>query len=431
MRCLPALPFLLLGLSACGLPSVEPDPAPEVNASLAITSPEAGATVVTGTEADRPVTVEFTVEGVTLAAPGSCLAKDGPCGHVRVTVDGAACNGEGSAFNAVAVASPARAALGRCALVEGQHEIRLSLVGDDGAPYTVDGTAVQARVSVSATVPPLLDRLGGEAGLEALAEAMMERQLEAPEINAYFRNASVNHAQVTACMAVMFQSMLGSAPEDGDCELDMAAAHEGLGISTADFDDWLIQYDAAAVDLGIGPEDAGEFRAMLGGLTGMIEDPDSDATLYQRLGRRPGIEYAVEHFVNHLLADPVVARYFLDANGLPDYSPTFSVCLTRLLGSLDGPFIYGEGYPYERWLEEAGRPCRSMADSHDQMTSAPPEENPIRGEEFLQVVGVLVDTLVYLEVPQSEIDLLAAAMNLPVLCDQILGDPTECAALFP
>ena len=430
-------------LLACGLslgagctPWTEPAPVAERDPlpTITITSPAPNASITTAADGDRTVHVGFQVTDLTLRSPGTCLAGDEPCGHVRVQVDGDACNTAGGAFNSVAASSPAQAALGRCTTADGSHTVTLVVHRDDGTPWAdADGVAVSAEVTVSATIPPLLERLGGEAGVAALADAVIAAQLEDPRINGYFRNASIDHDNMAVCMAEVFESFAtGQPPGDADCELDMASVHAGLGVSTVDFDDWVENLETAMDGLGIAPADAAEFvAAVVPAGDDIIEDPDSNATLYQRLGRRPGIDHAVFHFVNKILMNPQVARYFLDADGLPDYSSTFNTCLVRLLGSLDGPFIYGEGFPLEPTLADEGRACRDMASTHQNMTSAPPQEDPITGAEFLEVAGALVDALLYLQVPQQDIDLLVEAMNLPALCNAILGDPSECTLLFP
>ena len=422
-------------LSACPV-GPGPDPAPTVDAvpAIVITSPEPGSTVVTSTDADRTLQVGFALERLTLKSPGTCLTGDAPCGHVRVTVDSGACGSTGGTFNSIAVSNPAQARLARCFAAAGQHLIRLAVAHDSGAPWLdAAGAEIAAEVTVVAEVPPLVARLGGRDGLHALAEAMVARQLADPNINAYFRNASIDHTTMAACLGSVFESLATSqAPEDSDCEMDMAAVHAGLGVSMADFDDWIAQLLLAMSGLGIAGEDAEELAALLQPLSQhIVEDPDNDATLYQRLGRRPGLESAVGMFAAKLLMDPIIARYFLNDDGLPDYSSTFALCLVRLLGSLDGPFIYGEGFPLEPTLLDEGRACRTMAQAHSGLASSAPESAPIGGIEFLQVVGALHDTLHYLLVPPEDIELLVAAMNLPALCTQIIADPAECAGLFP
>ena len=80
---------------------------------------------------------------------------------------------------------------------------------------------------------------------------------------------------------------------------------------------------------------------------------------------------------------------------------------------------------------EAGRNCRGMVASHEDMTSAPPQSNPIGPDEFLEVALILVAALEYHEVPPDDINLLVEAMNLPGLCSQIIANPDECEVLFP
>lgn len=389
---------------------------------------------MTGPDASRSVALDFAVTDVALRSPGTCLASDGACGHVVVTVDGEACNAIDEVFNSVAIAPPARAALAQCPGPVGSHTITLSLAHDDRSPWLVEEAPVAASVSVVAELPPLLARFGGEDGMQALAAEMIERQLGTSTISAHFRNASVNHDAMEICLAEMFEKVADpeGASGDTDCELDMAAAHAGLGISQVDMDDWLQQFAGATASLGITETDAAEFTELLAvSASGIVEDPDNNATLYQRLGRRPGISAIVQSFAMILSMNAQLSRYFLNDEGLPEYSEIFAVCLTRMLGSLDGPFIYGEEFPLEPALEEAGRNCRGMVDSHAGLTSAPPTSAPIGPDEFLEVALVLVASLEYHEVPSEDIDLLVQAMNLPDLCERIVVAPPECAALFP
>lgn len=422
-------------LSACPLwPDPIPLPPVEATPTIAITSPDPEATVTTAPDGDRTVLIAFDVEAINLKAPGTCLTGDMPCGHVRVAVDGGACSSVGDAFNSIAVTSPAQAHLARCDVAAGSHTVRLLVAHDDGSPWLDDhDEEVAAEVALVGEVPDLLVRMGGVDGLEALAVTMVARQLQDPKINAYFRNASIDHATMSICLADVFESLATSqAPGDSDCSMDMAQVHAGLGISMADFDDWMAQLYEAMSAVGVAPADAWEFGALLEPMSGtIVEDPGNDATLYQRLGRRPGLEGAVGMFAGKLLMDPIVARYFLNDAGMPDYSETFALCLVRLLGSLDGPFIYGEGFPLEPLLLDEGRACRSMSQAHSGLASAAPESAPIGGLEFTQVVGALHDTLHYLEVPPADIELLVEAMNLPGLCPHIVADATECDLLFP
>jgi len=427
--------ILALGLlAACGgTPSTDP-PVEGVTPSLVIVGPDAGTQVMVSPDADRSVAVSFTTQGITLKAPGSCLASDGNCGHVVVQVDGAECNVQGSAFNSIATDSPARAALVRCEVQAGSHTISLSIARDDRSPWMDDDEPIAASVGVDAILPPLLDRLGGQAGMQALASEMIERQLGTSSINAYFRNGGIDMERMELCMAAVFEQTAdpaGTAIADAGCTDDMGAAHAGLGTSQADMDDWLVQFMAAGASTGMTAPDFAEFAALVGSHgPSIVEDPTNDATLYQRLGRRPGIWAVVQSFGVKLSMHAQVSRYFLGDDGIPEYSEVFAVCLTRLLGSLDGPFLYGEEVPYEPALAEEGRDCRGMVESHENMTSAAPANAPIGPDEFWEVAIILLASLEYHEVPQADIDALVGAMNLPGLCEAIIENPAECDQLF-
>ncbi|MCO4770131.1 MAG: hypothetical protein KDA24_08890 [Deltaproteobacteria bacterium] len=429
------LTVLVLAGCGCGpAASVEPNPDPDGDGTaptVTIVTPTEGAVVATAPDAERSLMVDFTTTNLILKAPGTCLASDGPCGHVVVQVDGETCNADGTAFNSIATTSPARANLARCSEAAGSHTVTLSVARDDRTAWTADDVAISASVTVTAALPPLLERLGGPEGLRSLAGRIIEGQIATSSVSGYFRNDSVDHEQMEICLGEMLVSMVDQgSPVPSECDTDMGAVHAGLGISGADFDDWLAIFDAAGSAEGVPPEDLDVLRASLNALGDQIvEDPDSDASLYQRLGRRPGIGTVAQTFATKLSMHAEVSRYFLNDDGLPEYSPVLAVCLTRLLGGLDGPFDYG-GEAFEPALDAEGRQCRGMVESHDGVTSAAPQSAPIGPAEFLEVAFILVDALLYHEVPQEDVDIIVQAMNLPALCTQIIADPTECDGLF-
>ena len=81
--------------------------------SITVTSPAPNATVtvtaVTGPPAEAVVPIAFTVTNFTLMMPGTCPGGDSDtgCGHIHLTIDGAACTPSGAPYNN---ATPATAA---------------------------------------------------------------------------------------------------------------------------------------------------------------------------------------------------------------------------------------------------------------------------------------------------------------------------------
>lgn len=98
--------------------------------SLAITSPADGATVTLGIDVNKSVPIAFATENFTLAAAGTSGCGSG-CGHVNLTIDGTACNAQGSTYNASGSSSPINALFGLCPTPIGTHTLVMTLRNDD------------------------------------------------------------------------------------------------------------------------------------------------------------------------------------------------------------------------------------------------------------------------------------------------------------
>lgn len=391
---------------------------------LTITSPAPGASVSLLADAPRTLPVAFTLTGFTLRDPGTCLASEAPCGHVLVHVDGDACNADGADFNAAGDRSPIGAAMVHCPDSTGDHSVRLSLASDDRTPWTrPDGAPVEATVAVTTEVPPLYSRLGGGERIRGIVSAALGLHiLPDNRINAYFHNGSLDLSTIVDCLAAQLGEASGG-PEEYTCR-SMIEAHAGLGISAADFADFVLHVEEAALYGGVGPADAAEVVAILETTeSDIVEDPGGDNTLYQRLGRRPGIEAVVDGFADSLLSDLSISPFFVPEGGTgPVYSARTGVCFTRLICAIDGPCEYGEGT--EPLLD--GDPCLSMRDSHADRTDT--QGTAIALAHFGRVADLLVEQLDAAGVAPLDQELVVGAL-IPTCCD-IVGDNDECQALF-
>ena len=117
--------------------------------SIAITSPQEGAAVALGTDADLSSPVNYTVQNFTLKAPGSCAGAAG-CGHVHLLVDGQACNSAGAPYNNAGAAGPTAAKFAACGTPSGAHTLTVELHNDDHSPVENGGAVASSMVRVFA-----------------------------------------------------------------------------------------------------------------------------------------------------------------------------------------------------------------------------------------------------------------------------------------
>jgi hypothetical protein len=112
---------------------------------LVVTDPPAGATVNIGADPDKSVPIAFSVQGLTLKAPGSC-GGDPNCGHVHVLVDGDSCNSAGVPYNNAGQGSPINVKLAACPEPTGPHVVAVELHKDDHSPLQdAAGNLIEAR----------------------------------------------------------------------------------------------------------------------------------------------------------------------------------------------------------------------------------------------------------------------------------------------
>ena len=272
--------------------------------------------------------------------------------------------------------------------------------------------------------PTLYEILGGEAGLTAAVTAFVGAVAADPKINGYFLNDTVDIDHVILCLTKQFAELAGSPdhvyPDEGDpadedgCR-NMTDSHAGLGISTADFNDLVGHLVDVLTGAGLSESIIGIVGGALGGLaTVIVEDPDDNLTVYQRVGRKPAIAVVVDDFITRVVVGDVTLVDFFGATDVP----RLTVCLIRQVCSIDGPCLYGHGVEAE--LNDL--PCRDMASSHAGMLDA--NDNPVTIDDFNALVGHLVDALT--EAGVLDDDIAAVGGALTPLCSDIVADPSTC-----
>jgi hemoglobin len=259
----------------------------------------------------------------------------------------------------------------------------------------------------------IYDRLGQEEGIrDAVTDIVVDRIAPDTKINAYFFNSGVDVGIVIDCLTLQLSSLTGGPQvyPGPDCR-DMVTSHEGLGISDADFMDLATHVVDELAERQVAQED---IDVIVGALTGMyddiVEDPDNNATVYQRVGRFPGIQGAVSEFYSIITTDPAVMAFF---SGLD--IARLEACLSRLVCSIDGPCDYGQEAVGLDPLFPADA-CADIMTAHEGLT--------ITIDDFNAVAADLITALDNSGVAPADRDAVVGAVA--ALCPQIVTDTASC-----
>jgi truncated hemoglobin YjbI len=259
----------------------------------------------------------------------------------------------------------------------------------------------------------IYDRLGQEPGIKAAIEdIVVDRIAPDPKINAYFLNDGVDISIVVKCLTLQLSALTGGPQEypGTDCR-DMKISHEGLGISDADFMDLAGHVVDELVERGVAQADIDVIvEAFVGMYDDIVEDPSDNGTVYQRVGRKPGIQAAVADFYTIITTNPAIMGFFASTD-----QTRLEACLTRQLCSIDGPCDYGaEAVGLD--LSYGATPCQDMLSSHEGLM--------ISVEDFGALAADLIMALDNAGVAAADRDAILAVLG--PLCAEIVEDPSMC-----
>ena len=157
-------------------------------------------------------------------------------------------------------------------------------------------------------------------------------------------------------------------------------------------------------------------------------DPSGDATLYQRVGRKPallelvGAPGAPGSFAALVAADAALSGFF----GAADFA-RFNTCVTRQLAAIDGPARYGLEVDAPPGVEPGvgfGAECRDMCTAHAGLTNPDMNDAAITIDDWMALVAHLVAAADGAGV--SPDDQLALVNALGPTCMELVDDPTLC-----
>jgi hemoglobin len=275
---------------------------------------------------------------------------------------------------------------------------------------------------ISAGGATLYQRLGQEAGIKTVIGDFVGRVVQDPKINGYFLNAKVDGNRLATCLVLQVGALTGGPqtyPSNG-CR-DMKSSHQGLKISTNDFNDLAGHLVAALQAAKVAQADIDTIVAAVSpAAADIVEDKNNNLTVYQRVGRKPGIAAVVQGFAGRVLMDQRINGFFAKAN-----AARLGTCLVRQVCSIDGPCKYGEEVDGEPGVSRA-QPCLDMITVHKGMTSPPGggAGKPLVIADFNALVEDLVAELVADKVPPAEQMALLGALG--PLCKQIVAGGTGC-----
>lgn len=263
-------------------------------------------------------------------------------------------------------------------------------------------------------------------GIQSVIDDFVRRVVANVKINGYFLNDDISVSRLSTCLTRQLCQATGGpckyGEEIGDDLFDtpcksMRESHLGLGISLEDFNDLAGDLIGALDDTGVPQSDIDAIIAAIGPLAGdIIEDRNNDATIYQRMGRKPEIQQVIEDFIGRVIADPKINGYFLN-QGLN--AGRLGTCLIRqVCQATGGPCKYGQETGPERY---DGLPCRDMLSSHAGLN--------ISSQDFADLAGHLVDSLVAnTTLAQADISGIVAAIG--PLADQIVTAPNNNETIY-
>ena len=271
--------------------------------------------------------------------------------------------------------------------------------------------------------PTLYELLGEAAGIETVIVDFVGRVVGDNKINGYFLNSSVDGGKLVTCLVKQVSAATGSTthsypgpgdPADEDGCRNMVAAHAGMGVSTHDFNDLVAHLVDALVDAGVAQDHIDTITGVLAPMAAdIVEDVDSDDTVYQRVGRKPAIETVVGGLLTDVLADASLVGFF----GATD-AARLDLCLVRQVCGIDGPCIYGAGVEDALKIADDVVPCRDMASTHAGLTDSS-DASPITLDDFNALVTHLVGQLDAAGVAEADKDAILGALG--GLCDDIVA----------
>ncbi len=310
--------------------------------------------------------------------------------------------------------------------------------GTDGETTATTTTSATSTSATSATTTnpddaQLCMNLGGYGGVQALVGDFLGRVLLDERINAYFLTTDVDGGQLRTCLQEQIGEATGCAGVTYTCG-DMQSVHAGMGISTADFSDLAEDFSQAMdahqqnnPDFSQADKDA--ILGVLGSMApDIVEDPGNEFTVYQRLGRKPGINTVIggpedpKSFVALVANDASIVGFF----AMTDLARLKTCLVRQVTTATSGPPIYGKEVTAPAPADPGvgtDNPCLDMLSSHAKLKDQ--DNTGIEYQDFIALVGHLITAMANYGVPMNDQNAILGALG-PLCPDIVTVDPAMC-----
>jgi truncated hemoglobin YjbI len=181
----------------------------------------------------------------------------------------------------------------------------------------------------SAPTKSLYDRLGGKEAITSVVDDFVNNVVADVRINDFFVKTD----------AVKLKKLLVDqicAATGGPCKYegkDMKTAHAGMNVSENDFNALVEQLGRSLDTFKVGAKEKGE---LLGALGGMKKDIVDTTSLYSRLGGKTAIITVVDNFVNAVVADTRINKFFAKSDAVK----LKKQLVDQICGATGGPCQY-------------------------------------------------------------------------------------------
>jgi truncated hemoglobin YjbI len=251
--------------------------------------------------------------------------------------------------------------------------------------------------------------------------------LKYPNINVNFLNTTTDGTKVINCLVLQVGTLAGGPtpqftyPSNG-CR-NMKDSHLGMKVSMQDFNDLAGHLVAALVAAKVAQADIDAIVAAVSPMANdIVEDKTNNATVYQRVGRKPAIQTVIDMFVAKVVADARINGFFGTTNAV-----RLKTCLVRQVCGIDGPCKYGKEVDGEAAGVGAMNVCKDMKSSHMGLTSPPGGAAGSRGITKADFDALVEDLVMVLDgAGVAAADKMAILSALGPTCNDIVAGGTGC-----